>query len=77
MSNKVWNTHSSDQTSQINSNNTLVKQKHSIQFGNPQGSINHPSEVTSASSGFSAGMKRDMVLIEKSSLPVKKMCCCS
>ena len=82
MTDKIWNDSRYAQDIQMNPQNKSKTKKQSIQISNTQSNIkniihsnnNQPNEVTSASSGFSAGMKREMASIVTANVSEKRQC---
>ena len=82
MSNEVWNDLSNAQQNNLNSYKDNSSNERSVQFHNTQksggkddqGNDKIPNQVTSASFGFSAGMKREMESTNLAGISKKKTC---
>jgi len=82
MTDMIWNDSRYGKDVQMNAGNKSLNERQSIQFSNTQSNVknivnsnnNQPNEVTSASSGFSAGMKRDIASIVTANVSEKRQC---
>jgi len=82
MTDMIWNDSRYGKDVHMNAGNKSLNERQSIQFSNTQSNVknivnsnnNQPNEVTSASSGFSTGMKRDIASIVTANVSEKRQC---